>query len=142
MGYNIALYLRLSVDDDNHDESNSIKGQRDLLRQFASTHPVLSSGEILEFCDDGWSGTTFERPRVKELIDLVKRGGVQCIVVKDLSRWGRNYIEVINYIEHLFPFLGVRFISVNERYDSEDFRGSTAPTDIAFNSIMHDVCQR
>ena len=139
MGHTTAMYLRLSVDDDNQDESNSITSQRDLLRRFAASDPVLASGDIIEFDDDGWSGTTFERPQVKKLLELVKHGGVQCVIVKDLSRWGRNYIEVCEYIEQIFPFLGVRFISLNDRYDSEDFKGQTAPIDVAFNSLAHDV---
>jgi DNA invertase Pin-like site-specific DNA recombinase len=142
MDYTTALYLRLSVDDDNIDESNSIKSQRDLLQRFVAADPVLSSGGILEFNDDGWSGTTFERPQVRELLALTRRGGIRCIIVKDLSRWGRNYIEVCEYIEQIFPFLGVRFISLNDRYDSEDFKGSTAPVDVAFNSLAHDVYYR
>lgn len=139
MDYTTALYLRLSVDDDNTDESASIQSQRHLLQQFAAADPVLSSSRIIEFSDDGWSGTSFERPRVKDLLEMARRGSVNCIIVKDLSRWGRNYIEVCEYIERIFPFLGIRFVSVNDRYDSADFKGSAAPTDVVFNSIMHDV---
>ncbi len=133
MNYTTALYLRLSVDDDSTDESSSIQSQRHLLQQFVSADPILSSSRIMEFSDDGWSGTTFERPRVKDLLEMARRGGVNCIIVKDLSRWGRNYIEVCEYIERIFPFLDIRFISVNDRYDSADFKGSTAPTDVVFN---------
>jgi len=139
MEYRIALYLRISSDDENVNESCSIKNQRDLLRRFVSTHPTLSAGKVLEFADDGWSGTNFERPQMKALLDLTRRGEIQCIVVKDLSRWGRNYIEVNEYIEQIFPFLGVRFISLNDRYDSDDFKGCTAPMDIAFASLVHDL---
>jgi len=103
------------------------------------THPVLSTGKVLEFADNGWSGTNFERPQVKALLELARRGEIQCIVVKDLSRWGRNYIEVSEYVEQIFPFLGVRFISLNDRYDSEDYKGRTAPMDIAFASLVHDL---
>jgi len=139
MSYTAALYLRVSVDDDNRDESNSIANQRDLLSAYTAADPVLSSGEIMEFADDGWSGTTFERPGVKELLDLARRGGIQCILVKDMSRWGRNYVEVIEHIEQIFPFLGIRFISVTDRYDSTDYKGQTAPLDISFNSLAHDI---
>jgi DNA invertase Pin-like site-specific DNA recombinase len=72
-------------------------------------------------------------------LDLARQGGIGCILVKDLSRWGRNYIEVCDYIEQIFPFLGIRFVSVNDYYDSDNFKGSTAPMDVAFSSIMHDV---
>jgi len=134
-----VIYLRLSSDDGTIDESNSIKSQRDILRNFIASDPALASTEVLEFADDGWSGTNFERPQAKELLDMARRGGIGCILVKDLSRWGRNYIEVCEYIEQIFPFLGIRFISVNDYYDSENFKGSTAPMDVAFSSIMHDV---
>jgi len=139
MSCTIALYLRLSADDNNAGESDSIKNQRDLLQRFVDTHPVLSVGKVLEFADDGWSGTNFERPQVKSLLDMARRGEVQCIVVKDLSRWGRNYIEVNEYIEQIFPFLGVRFISLNDHYDSDEYKGRTAPMDIAFASLVHDL---
>jgi len=72
-------------------------------------------------------------------LDLVRRGGVQNIVVKDLSRWGRNYPEVSEYLDQIFPFLGVRFISVNDQYDSNDHKGQTAPMGVAFSSIVHDI---
>ena len=127
------------MDDDNRDESYSIKSQRDLLRSYIAADSTLASGEVLEFSDDGWSGTNFERPGVKALLESARHGGVQCIVVKDLSRWGRNYIEVCDYLEQIFPFLGIRFISVNDRYDSRDYIGKTAPLDIAFSSLVHDI---
>ena len=139
MGLTTALYFRLSADDDNQNESYSIKNQRDLLRQFAATESALSVGKILEFADDGWSGTNFERPGVKELLGLVRRGEIQCIVVKDLSRWGRNYVEVSEYLDQIFPFLSVRFISINDHYDSADHKGTTAPIDIAFATLVHDM---
>jgi len=134
-----ALYLRISSDDDNQDISNSVANQQDLLSAYVAAAPVLSAGEVLIFADDGWSGTNFERPQVKALLDLVRRGGIQNIVVKDLSRWGRNYPEVSEYLDQIFPFLGVRFISVNDQYDSNDHKGQTAPMGVAFSSIVHDM---
>ncbi len=118
-----AIYLRISSEDidlktGEKDESESISNQRRLLRDYVSAHADLSGSEILEFCDDGWSGTNFERPAIKELLEQVKRGKINCIVVKDLSRFGRDYITVGDYISRVFPFLGVRFISVNDGFDS------------------------
>ena len=133
------MYLRISLDDDTQDVSNSVVNQQDLLSAYVAADPVLSAGEVLVFADDGWSGTNFERPQVKALLDLVRRGGVQNIVVKDLSRWGRNYPEVSEYLDQIFPFLGVRFISVNDQYDSNDHKGQTAPMGVAFSSIVHDI---
>jgi DNA invertase Pin-like site-specific DNA recombinase len=81
-----ALYLRISLDDENRTESDSISNQRDLLRSYVAADPSLSAGEVLEFSDDGWSGTNFERPQVKALLDMARRGGIKNILVKDLSR--------------------------------------------------------
>lgn len=135
----VAIYLRISVDDENRSESDSIINQRNLLRSYIAAAPTLSAGEVLEFSDDGWSGTNFNRPKVQELLELARFGVIRCIVVKDLSRWGRNYPEVNEYLDQIFPFLGIRFISVNDHYDSNDYKGATAPIDVAFSSIMHDM---
>ena len=134
-----ALYLRLSVDDDKSDESISIQAQREMLYNHAKADPLLMNTEIFEIVDDGWSGMSFERPGVKSLLERTRRGEVGCILVKDSSRWGRNYIEVNEYLEQIFPFLGVRFISINDDYDSNDHIGSTTPIDMAFGTIMHDI---
>lgn len=120
-----AMYLRISSEDEDlrtgeKNESESISNQRSLLREYVSSHADLSDSEILEFCDDGWSGTNFERPAVKELLEQVRRRQINCIVVKDLSRFGRDYLTVGDYISRVFPFLGVRFISVNDGFDSSN----------------------
>ena len=120
-----ALYIRISLADENDGESNSIKNQRDLLNDFIMKTTELAVGKIVEFCDDGFSGTNFERPGVKELLAKVKEGSINCIVVKDFSRFGRNYIEIGDYLEQVFPFLGVRFISVNDHFDSSQNIGVT-----------------
>ena len=118
-----AKYVRLSSEDDDLRqggklESNSIANQRDLLDAFISRMPELAGTNIIEFCDDGWSGKNFERPAVQEMIAQARAGKIQCIVVKDLSRFGRDYLTVGSYISSVFPFLGVRFIAVNDGYDS------------------------
>jgi DNA invertase Pin-like site-specific DNA recombinase len=140
MSYTTALYLRLSVDDgDKQNESDSIANQRALLLAYVNADAALSVGEVLVFADDGWSGTSFERPQVKALLELASRGGVQCVIVRDLSRWGRSYPDVSEYVDRYFPLLGIRFISVAEGYDSDRHRGRTAPPDVAFGSIIHDI---
>lgn len=141
-----AIYLRISSEDEDlrtgeKDESESISNQRSLLREYVSGHAELAGSEILEFCDDGWSGTNFERPAVKELLEQVRRGQVNCIVVKDLSRFGRDYLTVGDYISRVFPFLGVRFISVNDGFDSSN------PLDIdsldtSFRTLIYDLYSR
>ena len=141
-----AMYLRISSEDEDlrtgeKNESESISNQRSLLRDYVCSHADLSGSEILEFCDDGWSGTNFERPAVKELLEQVKRGQINCIVVKDLSRFGRDYLTVGDYISRVFPFLGVRFISVNDGFDSSN------PLDIdsldtSFRTLIYDLYSR
>lgn len=95
-----------------------------------------------EFVDDGFTGTDFERPAFQDMIEKVKTGKISCVIVKDLSRFGRNYLEVGDYLEHLFPFLGIRFIAVNDNYDSQDYAGTNAGIDIAFKNILHDYYSR
>lgn len=139
------IYPLSSEDDDLKStgkvESNSVTNQRDLLDAFISRTPELADTNVIEFCDDGWSGKNFERPAVREMLAQVREGKIQCIVVKDLSRFGRNYLEVGNYISYVFPFLGVRFIAVNDGFDS------IRPTDIdsletSFKNLLYDFYSR
>lgn len=139
MSLSTALYIRLSSDDGNDGESNSVKNQRDLLTAYVSEHSELSQSNILYFVDDGYSGTSFNRPAVKQMLEQIKKGEVGTVVVKDFSRFGRNYIEVGDYLEQIFPFLGVRFISVNDHFDSNNNKGSTAGLDVAFKTFIHSL---
>lgn len=135
----MALYLRLSKEDgDMVDESNSITNQRYILRRFVEQRPEFDSYEIKEYIDDGFSGKNFERPEVQNLLEDVKSGKVHGIVVKDFSRFGRNHIEVGNYIEKIFPLLDIRFIAVNNSFDSKDYVGITPDMDVAFENLMYD----
>ena len=111
-----ADYLRLSREDGDKLESDSIRNQRSLINDFVKQHPEITL--VDEYVDDGYSGTNFERPAFKRLIEDVKKKKINCIIVKDLSRLGRNYIETGRYLEKIFPFLGVRFIAVTDHYDS------------------------
>ena len=135
----LAKYIRLSQEDENEGESNSIINQRDLLNAFVKSSPDLSQYEVVEFCDDGYSGTNFDRPGVKALLEEVRAGNISCIIVKDLSRFGRNYIDIGDYLEQIFPFLGVRFISVNDRFDSNDFDGTTGGLDVGFRNLIYSL---
>lgn len=140
----IALYLRLSQEDvdirrnDAKDESNSISAQRILVERYIDENADLSNLPRIEFCDDGFSGTNFSRPDFQRMIDLAKQGEIGTIIVKDLSRFGRDYLEVGDYLEHIFPFLGIRFISVNDHYDSFNHDGKTAGMDITFRNLIYD----
>lgn len=122
----IAKYIRLSSADEDarygdKPESNSVTHQGMLLNRYLETHPEFEEYQVLEFQDDGRSGTNFERPGIKAMLEMVRRREIDCVIVKDFSRFGRNYVEVGNYLEQVFPFLGVRFISVNDGYDSKDY---------------------
>lgn len=140
----IAMYLRISQEDVDmrtnraKDESNSIAAQRQLIQRHIEQNPYLSNLTVMEFCDDGFSGTNFERPDFQRMIELVRAGEIHIVMVKDLSRFGRDYLEVGDYLEHIFPFLGVRMISINDHYDSERFLGNTAGMDIAFRNLIYD----
>ena len=117
-----GLYLRLSRDDEKAGESLSIENQRIILRKFAD-----ENGGIIvdEYIDDGFSGTDFERPAVKRLLDDAKDGKIDTILVKDLSRFGRNYIQVGQYIDYIFPAYGIRFIAISDNIDTAE-RSSTS----------------
>ena len=144
MKQQIAIYLRLSLEDVDKrtnkvkDESNSIASQRMLINRHLDQNPLLCDLPRIEFCDDGFSGTNFDRPDFAKMIECAKHGEISCIVVKDLSRFGRDYLEVGDYLEHIFPFLGIRFKSINDHYDSAKHEGKTIGMDIAFKNLIYD----
>lgn len=105
--YRCAVYLRLSRSDGDQQESNSIKNQRALLNDYLGKHPELH--KVDEYVDDGYSGTNFERPDFKRMMQDIEKRNVNCIIVKDLSRFGRNYIETGRYLERIFPFMGINY---------------------------------
>ena len=112
--YNI-LYGRLSQEDERQGESNSIYNQRLLLEQYARENGFQNT---LFLADDGYSGTNFERPSWKKIVEMIENGQVETLIVKDLSRLGREYLQVGYYTEIYFPQKGVRFIAVNDGVDS------------------------
>ena len=111
-----ALYLRLSRDDGTETESNSIASQREILKEYLKRYPDMELVEI--YSDDGYSGTNFDRPDFIRMMEDVYSGKINCIVVKDLSRFGRNYIEIGNYLDNVFVRNRVRFVAVNNNYDN------------------------
>lgn len=132
--------MRLSrEDDDVKDESNSISNQRKLLLGFLKKKQELADSPTVQYVDDGYSGTGFERPAFVEMMDGVKKGKIQCVIVKDFSRFGRDYIELGDYIEHIFPFMQVRFIAVNDGYDSEEYKGKTPDIDVPFRNLAYSL---
>ena len=144
--YQVALYVRLSVLDGGRKDRDTVRTQELLLRNFIQGKPEFSLYSV--YVDNGQSGVNFERDDWKRLLDDVKQGRVNCIIVKDLSRFGRNYIEAGEYLEKVFPFLGVRFIAVNDQYDSLDSSASdylavhlkNLINDVYARDISHKIC--
>lgn len=140
--YTIGIYIRLSMADEdtgygNKTESDSIGNQRMLINRYLDNHPVLSKYPRHEFADDGYTGTNFNRPQFTAMMEKVRHGEINLIIVKDFSRFSRDYIETGNYLECTFPFMGVRFISVNDGYDSEDYKGTTGGLEVVMRSIIY-----
>lgn len=140
--YTIGIYIRLSMADEdtgygNKAESDSIGNQRMLINRFLDNHATLSKYPRLEFVDDGYTGTNFHRPQFTEMMEKVKRSEINLICVKDFSRFSRDYIETGNFLECTFPFMGVRFISINDGYDSDDYKGTTGGLEVVMRSIIY-----
>lgn len=133
--YRTALYVRLSVED-NGIKGDSLENQIELVQNYAEQCPDLKV--VRTFADNGATGTDFDRPAFSEMMEEVKRGRINCIVVKDLSRFGRNYLETGHYLEKIFPYLGIRFISVNDHFDSLQ-GGKNDALLIPLKSILHDA---
>ena len=139
--YHAAIYLRLSQEDgdisvSDKNESNSISTQRDLIHAY-----LQKQADILyetEFCDDGYTGTNFDRPGFNDMMKAVREKRVDCIVVKDLSRFGRDYIESGKYIQKIFPMLGIRFIAINDGYDSADTGNQSNDFVLPFKNLIND----
>ena len=134
--YLCGSYVRLSQDDGDKEESNSIVNQKNLIRDFMHKHPEFTL--VKEYADDGYSGVNFDRPAFQEMMDDVKAGRINCIIVKDLSRFGRNYIETGKYLEQVFPFLGVRFIAINDNVDTGRSQTDAEQFVLPFKNLFND----
>ncbi|WP_409968006.1 recombinase family protein [Bengtsoniella intestinalis] len=130
----IAKYIRLSLEDSKSD-SQSIENQRLLLDTYLQSTDVGNT-EILEFVDNGYSGTNFNRPAIQSLLSLVQERKIDCILVKDFSRFGRNALEMGYYLERIFPLYGVRFLSLADGYDSQDYGEDTGGLLVSFKFLM------
>ncbi len=139
----IGIYLRLSLADEDtgtdKKESNSIQNQRELIAQYLRLHEDLSGAENMEFVDDGYSGKNMEdRPAFQRMLAFIRQGSIRTVIVKDLSRFARNYIEAGDYLERIFPMLGVRFISVNDGLDTDSIENSDRSSfETAFRNILN-----
>ena len=114
--YRAVKYIRLSYTDDRTVESDSVGNQRRMIDDFIAKHPEIEA--VAEKVDDGYSGVLFDRPAFQEMMEMIRRGEVNCIIVKDLSRLGREYIETGRYMRRVFPAYGVRFIAINDHVDT------------------------
>lgn len=140
----IAIYLRLSSEDGDlgtasKEISNSISNQRKLITDYISSNSDLEKMKIEEYIDDGYSGTNFNRPSFQRLLKDAKSGSINVIITKDFSRLGRDYLEVGNYLEYIFPILGIRYISVNDAFDSYKTKGMTGGMSVALKNIINSM---
>jgi len=133
----VGIYCRLSVDDERMGESVSIENQKLLLQKYVKEQ---SWNEIEVYCDDGYSGTNFNRPAVQRMIEDAKSGRINIIVVKDLSRFGRNYIEIGQYTDYLFPTIGCRFIAMNNGVDT--LKQSSSNDMMGFLNLFNEFYSR
>lgn len=137
--FRVGLYVRLSVLNGGNKDNDMAETQESILRAFVGENPCLTVTAV--YVDNGETGTDFKRSEFEHLIEDVKKGMIDCIVVKDLSRFGRNYIETGEYLEKIFPFLGVRFIAVNDHYDSIDPSASDILT-MHLKNLVNDIYAR
>lgn len=141
--YQAAIYLRLSREDGDVAEgsklvSNSITNQKALIMDFLKSHLEIKIHSV--YADDGYSGVNFDRPDFQRMIGDIRSGVINCVIVKDLSRFGRNYIEAGRYIEKIFPMLGVRFIAITDNYDSAAMEGSYGNDMVVpFKNLINDA---
>ena len=135
--FQTALYVRISVENEQKIEADSIGTQIQMLKDFASQMPEIQVYDI--YCDNDITGTTFERPGFQEMMRMVKLKKIRCIVVKDLSRFGRDYLEVSSYLELILPVFDIRFLSVNDHFDSQDYRGTTGGMELAFRNLIKNT---
>lgn len=131
-----GLYIRLSREDGDKIESESVSSQRAMLEQFTNARPDIFVYDY--YIDDGWSGTAFDRPSFQRMLSDITSKKINCVIVKDLSRFGRNYVEAGKYLETVFPLFKVRFIAVNDQIDSAVNPQSLNNVIVPFKNIMND----
>ena len=131
--YSTALYMRLSRDDENFGDSVSIETQRKVLEQYVRENNLIVYDE---YVDDGWSGTNFERPAFQRMMSDIETGKVNCVVTKDLSRFGREHVTMDYYLEFVFPEMNVRYIAVNDNEDTNNGLSDFVPFKNLFNEFM------
>ena len=140
MGNILAIYVRLSEADGKEEVSNSIINQKKMIYDYLKKHSEFQNYTIREYIDDGVSGTKFEkRPALSKMVEDVESGKIKIIIVKDLSRLGRNYLDVGYYLDVLFPSKGIRFIAINDGYDGVKGASSDIQIPIAFKNLINEM---
>ncbi|MDE6585630.1 MAG: recombinase family protein [Clostridia bacterium] len=134
--WNAGLYIRLSREDGDKLESESVGTQKAILERFVAEHPAINLYDY--YIDDGWSGTDFERPAFQRMLADITTKKINCVIVKDLSRFGRNYVEAGKYLETVFPLFKIRFISVNDMIDGTENPSSVNNIIVPFKNIIND----
>ncbi len=140
--FSVGIYIRLSKEDSGKNNQNTVENQKKLLEDYVKDKSDMKVYEV--YIDNGFSGTNFERPAFQKMMEDAKRGRINCIIVKDLSRFGRSYLETGNYLEKIFPFLKIRFISVTDHFDtftasSENGRALSNGIEIPLKNIINEV---
>ncbi len=138
--FKTAAYIRLSIEDSGKPGSDTIEGQRNLILAYIEGQADLRLVEV--YCDNGHTGTNFNRPDFERMMEDVRHGKINCIVVKDLSRFGRSYHETSNYLLRIFPFLGVRFVAVNDHFDTETAVETEYGLVMPLKNIINDTYSR
>ena len=134
--YQATSYIRLSYTDDRSSESDSVTNQRKLIENFIERNPDIEI--ISEKIDDGYSGIIFDRPAFKEMMQDITDGKINCVIVKDLSRLGREYIETGRYLRRVFPAYGVRFIAITDNIDTAHENSGDDLT-VSVKNIMNEA---
>lgn len=142
----MICYYRLSSEDGdvargNATESFSIAAQRLCVQNFLASRPDLE-GTVEEIVDDGYTGANMNRPGMQRLLSLVNSGRVKAVIVRDLSRFSRNFLEGGHYLEFVFPAYGIRFISINDHFDSADYGESTGGLDLGITNLLNQLYSR
>lgn len=141
---NIAIYMRISFSERDRQKQTeeTINSQRNIIKHFIFNDQELKKANIEEFVDEGYSGSTTSRPGLDMLLKKIREQEINCIIVKDMSRFMRNYIEMGDYLENIFPFMGVRFIAINDSYDSDKEGHNGTELDIQFKNLLNDYYSR
>lgn len=135
--FSAALYIRLSKENGGKQTQDTVENQQILLEEFIKAQPDI---EIYKtYIDNGFSGINFERPAFQKMMEDIRKGNVNCIIVKDLSRFGRNYLEMGNYLENLFPTLKIRFISITDHFDTFSLNCSDNDLVIPLKNIINEI---